>query len=136
MATTGMAPASIEIPTKDDPSEVIEIEFAQLPSADDMQQVLTAESAQLGIWVTLAVEYYRQGKESEFVAILDRSRAEANLDYDRSEEDQMRQLDSLAAYYVQQANREKKSERNKKRKSRERAQGGHSSSEESDSSVE
>ena len=112
MATAGMAPAaSIEIPTKDDPSEVIEIEFDQLPSADDMQQVLTAESAQLGIWVTLAVEYYRQGKESEFVSVLDRSRAEANLDYDRSEEDQMRQLDSLAAYYVQQANREKKSER-------------------------
>ena len=113
VAAPGMAPAaaSIEIPTKDDPSEVIEIEFENLPSADDMQQVLSAESAQLGIWVTLAVEYYRQGKESEFVAILDRSRAEANLDYDRSEEDQMRQLDSLAAYYVQQANREKKSER-------------------------
>ena len=112
VATAGMAPAaSIEIPTKDDPSEAIEIEFDQLPSADDMQQVLTAESAQLGTWVTLAVEYYRQGKESEFVSVLDRSRAEANLDYDRSEEDQMRQLDSLAAYYVQQANKEKKSER-------------------------
>ncbi len=53
----------------------------------------------------------RQGKEKEFVAILDRSRTEANLDYPKSEEDQMRQLDTLAAYYVQQANREKKSDR-------------------------
>ena len=64
-------------------------------------QMLTAESATLNLWVTLAIEYYRQGRTKEFVEILDKSRTDANLNYAKSEEDQMRQLDTLAAYYVQ-----------------------------------
>jgi RNA polymerase-associated protein CTR9 len=103
--------SSVEIPLKGSDTEVIVIEFVSLPPAKDIIQILTEESAQLNVWVTLAIEYYRQGKETEFVSILDASRTEANLDYAKSEEDQMRQLDTLAAYYVQMANREKKSEK-------------------------
>ncbi len=48
----------------------------------------------------------RQGRVSEFVQILECSRGEdANLNYKKSEEDQMRQLDTLAAYYLQEANK-------------------------------
>jgi RNA polymerase-associated protein CTR9 len=38
---------------------------------------------------------------------LDTSRSDANLNYKDSEKDQMKALDTLAAYYVQQANQEK-----------------------------
>ena len=42
----------------------------------------------------------------EFVQILEASRGdEASLGYNKSEEDQMRQLDTLAAYYAQEANK-------------------------------
>lgn len=53
----------------------------------------------------------RQGKEEDFVAILEASKTDANLDYERHEDDQMRQLDTLAAYYVSQAKKEKKSDK-------------------------
>jgi len=38
---------------------------------------------------------------------LDTSRSDANLNYKDPEKDQMKALDILAAYYVQQANQEK-----------------------------
>ena len=38
-------------------------------------------------------------------------RTEANIDYPKADEDQMKQLDTLAAYYVKMANKEKKHER-------------------------
>lgn len=43
----------------------------------------------------------------DFVKILEASRTDANLDYESFEKDQMRALDTLAAYYVTQAHREK-----------------------------
>jgi len=39
------------------------------------------------------------------VKILDASRTDAGLDYANSEKDQMKALDTLAAYYVQKAHR-------------------------------
>ena len=59
------------------------------------------------------MEYYKQGKVDDFVKILDASRSEASLDYRDYEKDQMKALDSLAAYYVQVANREKNKDRKK-----------------------
>ncbi len=47
----------------------------------------------------------------DFVKILEASRAEANYGYQNSERDQMRALDTLAAYYVQQAHKEKNKDR-------------------------
>lgn len=53
------------------------------------------------------MEYYKQQKISDFIKILESSRLDANIDYRDYEKDQMRALDMLAAYYVQEANKEK-----------------------------
>lgn len=53
------------------------------------------------------MEYYKQNKIEDFIKILEASRTDANVDFRDFEKDQMRALDMLAAYYVQEANREK-----------------------------
>lgn len=65
------------------------------------------QSTPLNIWVNRALEYYRQGKIAGFIEILESSRKNANTDYPDSNKDQMHALDMLAAYYAQEANREK-----------------------------
>ena len=55
----------------------------------------------------MQLEYYKQGQTADFVKILEASRLEANYEYDNFEKDQMRALDTLAAYYVTQAHKEK-----------------------------
>ncbi|KAF6205513.1 hypothetical protein GE061_019686 [Apolygus lucorum] len=101
---------SIEIPLRDT-DEVIELDFDQLPDGEEVLGILRQESAQLHIWVALALEYYKQGKIETFLKMLEDSRNDANIDYRDYEKDQMRTLDMLAAYYVQQANREKNKDR-------------------------
>jgi RNA polymerase-associated protein CTR9 len=61
----------------------------------------------LNFYITFQLEYYKQGKIADFIRILEASRLDANVDYRDYEKDQMRALDMLAAYYVQEANREK-----------------------------
>lgn len=108
----GQSAQLIEIPLRGSDSDVLEIPVDDLPDpCDEVLQVLRSEKAQLDIWYRLAIEYYRQGKEQDFVKILEASRTEADLDYAKSDEDQMKQLDTLAAYYVLQANREKKNDK-------------------------
>lgn len=51
---------------------------------------------------SLQLAYYRRGNEADFVRILELSGSEANLDYAEYPRDQMRALDTLAAYYVMQ----------------------------------
>ncbi|KAL0187866.1 hypothetical protein M9458_014965, partial [Cirrhinus mrigala] len=51
--------------------------------------------------------YYKQGKTEDFVKLLEAARIDGNLDYRDHEKDQMTCLDTLAAYYVQQARKEK-----------------------------
>lgn len=51
--------------------------------------------------------YYKQNKTNDFIKILEAARAEGNIGYRDFEKDQMRAYDMLAAYYVQEANREK-----------------------------
>ena len=53
------------------------------------------------------MEYNNQNKTADFVKVLEASRTESNMNYKDSEKDQMKALDTLAAHYVQQANREK-----------------------------
>jgi len=96
----------VEIPLKDS-DEVIELLFDQLPDGEEVIGILKQENAQIHIWVTLAVEYYKQKKVEDFVKLLEASRTDANLAYKDFEKDQMKALDSLAAHYVQQANQEK-----------------------------
>jgi len=101
---------SVEIPLRES-DEVIEIPFDELPEGEEVLGILTQENANLNIWVTLAVEYYRQGKVKDFVKILDTSLRSGDTNYDGFEKDQMRAYDTLAAYYVQEANKEKNKDR-------------------------
>lgn len=57
------------------------------------------------------LEYYKQEHVEDFVKILEASRTDANLNYQNFERDQMRALDTLAAYYVQQAHKESNKEK-------------------------
>ena len=68
---------------------MIEIPFSELPEGEEVLTILGQEQAPLHLWVTLAVEYYRQalalllvigqqflfrqGKIPDFVAILELS---------------------------------------------------------------
>ncbi|XP_071551015.1 RNA polymerase-associated protein CTR9 homolog [Panulirus ornatus] len=97
---------SIEIPLRDS-DEVIELDLSQLPEGDEVLSILTNEKVPLNYWVDLAIEYYKQKKEDDFVRILEASRTDANTMYRESEKDQMSCFDTLAAYYVQKANKEK-----------------------------
>ncbi|OWF42945.1 RNA polymerase-associated protein CTR9-like [Mizuhopecten yessoensis] len=101
-----MAAGSIEIPLRDT-DEVIELDLDQLPEGDEVLSILRQEVAPLHIWVTLALEYYKSNYVEDFVKILDASRTDAGLDYPNFERDQMRALDTLAAFYVQKAHKEK-----------------------------
>ncbi|XP_018323793.1 RNA polymerase-associated protein CTR9 homolog [Agrilus planipennis] len=101
---------SIEIPLRDT-DEVIELYLDQLPDGEEVLVILKQENAQLSIWVNLALEYYKQSKINDFIKILEASRTDANISYRDFEKDQMRALDMLAAYYVQEANREKNKDR-------------------------
>lgn len=51
--------------------------------------------------------YYKQKQTDVFIKLLETARLEAVVDYRDYEKDQMRAIDMLAAYYVQEANREK-----------------------------
>ncbi|XP_076802913.1 RNA polymerase-associated protein CTR9 homolog isoform X1 [Clavelina lepadiformis] len=101
---------SVEIPLRDT-DEVIELDLTQLPEGDEVLGILKQENTTLNIWLTLALEYYKQGKVPDFVQILEAARTGANLDYKNHEKDQMTCLDTLAAYYVQQARSEKNKDR-------------------------
>lgn len=109
--------------------QVIELDFDQLPEGEEVLNILRQEQAALHIWVTLAVnshftfftcldepfsltkpakfatvflfqlEYYKQNKPDDFVRLLEASGSDASLDYADYEKDQMRALDTLAAYY-------------------------------------
>lgn len=59
------------------------------------------------------LEYYKQGKTEDFVKLLEAARIDGNLDYRDHEKDQMTCLDTLAAYYVQQARKEKNKDNKK-----------------------
>uniref|UniRef100_A0AAX7TEA1 RNA polymerase-associated protein CTR9 homolog n=1 Tax=Astatotilapia calliptera TaxID=8154 RepID=A0AAX7TEA1_ASTCA len=87
-----MSRGSIEIPLRD---------------TDEVISILKQEHTQLHIWIALALEYYKQGKTEDFVKLLEAARIDGNLDYRDHEKDQMTCLDTLAAYYVQQARKEK-----------------------------
>merc|ERR1711913_209076 len=101
---------SIEIPftSHGGEAEVVEIHYDEL--SDDIEDVLQAlreEKAKLHYWVTIAQECYRRRYFKAFERLLDIARTEANTNYDKSEEDRMLVFDSMAAYYVQLATKEK-----------------------------
>ncbi|XP_053545483.1 RNA polymerase-associated protein CTR9 homolog [Bombina bombina] len=104
---------SIDVPLRDS-DEVIELYFDQLPEADEVISIFKQEHTQLHIWIVLALEYYKQGKIENFVKLLEAARVHGNLDYQNYKKDQMACLDTLAAFYVQQARTEKNTGNKKK----------------------
>ena len=102
----GSSGTTIEIPLKDS-DEVIELGLDQLPDGEEVLSILIQENCPLHVWIRLAVGYYKQGKIHDFVHILESSRTNANSNYKTYEKDLLKSLDTLAAYYVQQANKEK-----------------------------
>jgi len=92
---------------------VIELQFDQLPEGDEVLSILRQENAQLHIWITLALQYYKQGKTDDFVKLLEAGRTDANRSYRDNEKGQMVCLDTLAAFYVQQARKERNKETKK-----------------------
>ncbi|XP_038214263.1 RNA polymerase-associated protein CTR9 homolog [Zerene cesonia] len=103
---------SLEIPLMST-DEVIELDPEQLPSGDEVLSILQQERSQLNVWINVALAYYKQKKIDDFLKILEASRVDANIDYRDFERDQMRALDMLAAYYVQEANKEKSKDKKK-----------------------
>ncbi|KPJ14381.1 RNA polymerase-associated protein CTR9-like [Papilio machaon] len=93
--------------------EVIELDPEQLPSGDEVLSILQQERPQLNVWINVALAYYKQKKIEDFLKILESSKDYGNLDYRDYERDQMRALDMVAAYYVQEANKEKSKDKKK-----------------------
>uniref|UniRef100_A0A1I7XTW2 TPR_REGION domain-containing protein n=1 Tax=Heterorhabditis bacteriophora TaxID=37862 RepID=A0A1I7XTW2_HETBA len=94
--------------------EIIEISFDDLPDGNEVLQILRAEKASLHFWIDLGLQYYRIGKVDDFVRLLEVSGSEASLDYPDVENDQMRALDILAAYYVRLGHKERASKERKR----------------------
>ncbi|KAK6741499.1 hypothetical protein RB195_009387 [Necator americanus] len=94
--------------------EIIEISFDALPEGDEVLEILRAEKASLHFWIDLGLEYYRCGRVDDFVRLLEVSGSEASLDYPEVENDQMRALDILAAYYVKLGHKERTSKERKR----------------------
>ncbi|CAF0862823.1 unnamed protein product [Brachionus calyciflorus] len=97
---------SIEIPLRDS-DEVIELGLDQLPDGEEVLSILIQENCPLHVWIRLAIGYYKQGKLADFVHILEKSQPSANINYRGFEKDKLKALDTLAAHYVQMANKEK-----------------------------
>ncbi|WKY00764.1 hypothetical protein Q1695_015079 [Nippostrongylus brasiliensis] len=106
---------SVSIPLRDSvEDEIIEISFDALPEGDEVLEILRAEKASLHFWIDLGLEYYRCGRVDDFVRLLEVSGSEASLDYPEVENDQMRALDILAAYYVRLGHKERTSKERKR----------------------
>lgn len=52
------------------------------------------------------LEYFKQGKRETFVFILESSCLNASIDYENYQKDQIKAMNLLAAYYVQEARRD------------------------------
>lgn len=107
-------PGKIEIPLKDSADEVIELDLDFLPDGQEVLEILRQERAPINIWISLAIEYYKQEKDEDFVRILQlcteniiKSHQQNEKSSPEIEKEEMKALDTLAAYYVKMANREK-----------------------------
>uniref|UniRef100_A0A183D8D8 Adenylate/guanylate cyclase domain-containing protein n=1 Tax=Gongylonema pulchrum TaxID=637853 RepID=A0A183D8D8_9BILA len=69
---------------------------------EEVIAILSHEQARLHFWIDVALAYHRLGNEADFVRILETCGANACLQYPEYLQDQMRALDTLAAYYVVQ----------------------------------
>ena len=108
-----MSRNTVEIPLKTSLDEVIELDLRNLPDGNEVIQILQSEKPLLNVWIPLALAYYKQKKEGIFLQILECSRNDATLGYKDFEKDQMKALDTLAAYYVSLGNKEREPSKKK-----------------------
>lgn len=80
--------------------EVIEVDCNDLPeNVDEVLTILRNEKAQLSLWITLALEYYRNGKTDAFVKLLETAKTESNMQYDTAQQDQVLEGSSSRSFY-------------------------------------
>eukprot|EP01134_Creolimax_fragrantissima_P001688 CFRG1688T1 len=98
---------SIEIPLHTVGDEVLEIQLDNLPDEEELVTALTSERVPLKVWVELAQQYYLQKKFKAFVYIL-RTATDTDTDglYEGTSKEKVMALNSLAFYYIQQAESE------------------------------
>jgi RNA polymerase-associated protein CTR9 len=76
--------------------EVIEVDCNDLPeNVDEVLTILRNEKAQLSLWITLALEYYRNGKTDAFVKLLEAAKTESNMQYETAQQDQVFTFDAF-----------------------------------------
>ncbi|CAJ0571771.1 unnamed protein product, partial [Mesorhabditis spiculigera] len=78
-----------------------------MPLLEDLVGILKSERAPLHCWVDAAIGYYVQKRNEEFIKLLETAGGDAFLEYPGIEKDQMRALDTLAAFYVSEGHRER-----------------------------
>ncbi|XP_046852275.1 RNA polymerase-associated protein CTR9 homolog isoform X2 [Xenia sp. Carnegie-2017] len=72
-----------------------------------------ATSVEIPLRDTDEIQYFKEGRTSDFVQLLEAAKTEGNINYTNSDRDRMICLDTLAAYYVQEAKKEKNKEKKK-----------------------
>lgn len=118
MSTSFIMAAKIEIPFgKGD--EVLELEVANLPEPTETLGILQEQDCKIDIWIQLAVEYYKQGKDEAFELLLneclsrwDRDRfKQSSATYPDGDKHRIKALDLLAIFYVRKGYATKNRER-------------------------
>lgn len=115
---TTLRQRNIEVPFGQG-DEVLELEVANLPDPCETVGILREQRSKISLWIQIALEYYRQGKEDAFelllstcLAGLNQTDKEKEEDYPGREKDRIKALDLLAIFYVRKAyatkNREKR----------------------------
>ena len=115
----GVAMSAILIPVKDS-AEVIEVQVEELPDdADELVSILAQEVAPLDTWLRVAIEYYKQGRSEQFKKILE-PLTELDEGFFAEAYGQtgwkahfIAVLNSLAAFYMAQATREREKAKRK-----------------------
>lgn len=112
-----MALVKIEIPYGQG-DEVLELDVANLPEPTETIGILQDQNCKINLWIQLAIEYYRQGKDEAFEILLstclsswDQDRIKSMIAvYPDGDKDRIRALDLLAIYYVRKGyrNRERR----------------------------
>lgn len=99
--------------------EVLELEVANLPDPQETIGILQEQDCKIHLWIQIAVEYYRQGKDDAFELLLstclsrwDQERVKINNPtYPDGDKDRIRALDLLAIFYVRKGYATKNKER-------------------------
>lgn len=86
---SGQPASFIEIPMSSNEAEVTIVYDDLSDDIEDVLQLLKQEKARLHYWITIALECYRRNYYKAFERLLDIARSEADMNYDKSEEDRV-----------------------------------------------